>query len=117
MKKVFVILACAALCASCSTFRKSSSSTLEVSTSMSSVNTAELEVSPTKIYYNYLPSKFDRKTGLKNVINNAVTDALRENKADVLVGMQYDAITKKHKVKRVTISGYPAKYKNFKTNN
>ena len=115
MKKLFIIVACAALCVSCSTLRKSSTHTLDVATSLTSEGSAELIVSPTKIYYNYLPTKQDRKTGLKNVVNNAVSDALREHKADVLVHMQYDAVIKgKHKVKRVTVSGYPATYKNFK---
>ncbi len=118
MKKTLLAFVCVALCCSCSVFRKSSSGVLDVQTSMSSVNTAELDVSPTKIYFNYLPTKQDCKTGLKNVINNAVTDALKEHRADVLVGMQWDALTKKHgKVRKVTVSGYPAKYKNFKPAN
>ena len=105
--------------ASCSTIRKSSVSTLDVATSMSSANTAELEVAPTKISFTYIPTRQDKKTGLKNVLNNAVTEALKANgNADVLVGMHYDAIQKrKGKVLRVTVSGYPAKYKNFKSQN
>ena len=112
---MFVILACAALCASCSTFRKSSASVLDVQTSAASVVTADLVVSPTKISYTYVPTSQDSKSGLKNVLNNAVTDALKQYQGDVLIHMQYDAITKKHgKVKKVTVSGYPATYKNFK---
>jgi hypothetical protein len=53
---------------------------------------------------------------LNNVVNNAVTDALKQNgNADVLVHMTYDATLKKRgKVKKVVVSGYPATYKNFK---
>lgn len=116
MKKVFLAVACVALMASCSTIRKSSVSTLDVATSLASSSTADLQVSPTKISYTYLPTRADRKTGLKNVLNNAITEALKVNgNADVLVHMNYDAVMKKRgKVKSVVVTGYPATYKNFK---
>jgi hypothetical protein len=101
--------------ASCSTIRKSSVSTLDVATAVTSLGSADLEVSQQKISYTYIPTRQDRKTGLHNVINNAVTDALKSNgNADLLVGMHYDAIMKRRgKVKSIVVSGYPAKYKNF----
>ena len=116
MKKVFVLAACACLFVSCSTLRKSSVSTMDVATSLDSRNAVDLVVSPTKISYTYIPTSQDKKTGLKNVVNNAVTDALKQNgNADVLVHMTYDATLKRRgKVKKVVVSGYPATYKNFK---
>ncbi|MBQ6064903.1 MAG: hypothetical protein IJK42_10795 [Prevotella sp.] len=119
MKKTFIAVACMALFASCSTIRTSSVSALDVSSEVESVNQADMEISQRKISYTYVPTKQDRKTGLRNVINNAVTEALKENgNADVMVHANYDAIMKrKGKVKKVTITGYPAKYTNFKVNN
>ena len=105
--------------ASCSTIRTSSVSAVDVATAVVSANQADLEVTSRKISYTYVPTKQDRKTGLKNVVNNAVTEALKENgNADVLVHMNYDATLKrKGKIKKVIITGYPAKYTNFKINN
>lgn len=119
MKKVFLAVACIALMASCSTIRKSSVSTMDVATSLTSSSAADLQVSQQKITYTYIPTKQDKKTGLRNVLNNAVTDALKANgNADVMVGMNYDVVMKrKGKVKKVTITGYPAKYANFRTTN
>lgn len=89
---------------------------MDVATSLDSRNAVDLVVSPTKISYTYIPTAQDKKTGLNNVVNNAVTDALKQNgNADVLVHMTYDATLKKRgKVKKVVVSGYPATYKNFK---
>lgn len=117
MKKVFLAVACVALLASCSAIRKSSVSTLDVASGINSGNTADLVVSPTKISYTYVPTGNNKKSGLKNVLNNAITDALKENgNADVLVHMNYDAIMKKSgKVKKLTVTGYPAKYQNFQS--
>lgn len=119
MKKLFIAVACIATMASCSTIRTSSVSAVDVATAVVSANQADLEVATRKISYTYVPTKQDRKTGLKNVVNNAVTEALKENgNADVLVHMNYDATLKrKGKIKKVIITGYPAKYTNFKINN
>lgn len=117
MKKIFIAIACTTLMVSCSTIRKSSVSTLDVSSVVTSAGTADLDVSQQKISYTYLPTSQDKKSGLKNVINNAVTEALKANgNADVMVGMNYDAVMKKKgKVKSIIITGYPAKYRNFST--
>lgn len=119
MKKYLIAVACIAMMASCSTIRTSSVSTVDVATEVESANQADLEIATRKISYTYVPTKQDRKTGLKNVVNNAVTEALKENgNADVLVHMNYDATMKRRgKVKKVIITGYPAKYTNFKVNN
>ncbi len=77
---------------------------------------ADLEVSPTKISYFYLPSKTIAKGGYDNVVNAAVREALASNgDGDVMVGLEtqvkYDD---KSQIESITITGYPAKYVNFR---
>lgn len=107
------------LLASCSTVRKTST-VVDIPTSIVSESTADLEVSPNKITYKYVPDRSVRRAGEQNVINSAVAEALKANgDADVLVAMQYEIKTTKGffgqvTVKYVTVKGYPAKYKNVK---
>ena len=104
---------------SCSTLRKSSATVLDVETSIKSHNNAELVVSDQKISYTYLPTKADRKACLKHVKTNAVAAALKENNnADVLVHKQDEVVYRVNmfgvkKIKSVTVTGYPAVYRNF----
>ena len=58
--------------------------------------------------------------GLANVKAAAVAEALKQNGgADVLVDPQYETRTRRglfgKKIKYVTVTGYPAKYKKFET--
>ena len=83
------------LMSSCSMFRTSTSTTMQVDSSLTSVTTADLQVSDTKISYTYYPKKQDRKAGLGHVISNATAAALKENgNADILVERQYEAVFK-----------------------
>lgn len=119
MKKVFLFATMALLAASCSTIKESTSTTINVESSLTSKTTADLEVADKKISYTYTPSKKERKAGMNHVLGNAVSAALKANgDADVLVQMQYDAVIKKKlwfskKIRQVTVTGYPATYKNF----
>lgn len=77
---------------------------------------ADLEVSPKKISYFYIPSATVVNGGVDNVVNSAVREALIENdNADVLVALEkqikYDA---EGRVESITVTGYPAKYVNFR---
>lgn len=119
--RVFGLLLGAFFMASCSMLKESSSTTMEVQSSLNSKTEADLEVSPQKISYTYIPNKRDRKAGLSHVLSNATAAALKENgNADVLVERQYDALIKYkffglvRKMKSVTVTGYPATYKNFR---
>ncbi len=120
MKKIILMAAVALMAASCTTMKTSTATTMDVATSLTSKATADMVVSEQKISYDYYPSKKERKAGMNHVLNNAVSAALKANgDADVLVHMQYNAIIKKKlwfskKIRQVTISGYPATYKNFK---
>ncbi len=120
MKKLLSLVLLAALVSSCSMFRSSTASTMDVNSALFSATSAELQVSNEKISYTYYPKKVDRKAGFKHILNNATSAALKENgNADVLVERQYEVISKKRplrgdKIKSITVTGYPATYKNFK---
>ena len=120
MKRILLMASVALLVASCTTMKNSTATTLDVESSLTSKTTADMIVSEQRISYNYTPSKKERKAGMKTVLSNAVSSALKDNgDADVLVHMQYNAIIKKKlwfskKIRQVTVTGYPAKYKNFK---
>lgn len=87
-----------------------------IDTSITSFSSADLEVSTKKITYFYKPTKAETREGSGNAISSAVAEALKANgNADVLVAPQYVIKKRKGKVKEVTVSGYPAFYKNFRT--
>lgn len=117
-KSIFAAaIAIGILLPSCSSIRKTSTS-VDVATPVLTETVAELNVSPKKITYTLRPSKAVRRGGEKNVIQTAVSEALKENgNADVLVGMQYEMKKKGSKIKYVTVTGYPATYKNFQSVN
>lgn len=77
--------------------------------------TADLEVSENKIYYEYIPSKREKKLELEWLKSNAVYAALEKyGKADVLVSPQYSITKKNAKILSIKVSGYPAYYKNIR---
>lgn len=121
MKKFFYIFTALLVMigiASCSSIRHTST-TVDVGTTITSVSTAELTVSPTKISFNYYPTKAVRRCGEKAVIETAVSEALKANdNADVLVGFQYEIKKTKNffgkvTIKYVIVKGYPATYTEF----
>lgn len=119
MKKSFLLMAVACLAfASCTTVTKTAAS-IDVATSLQAASTADLIVSDKKITFEYDVPKKVRRGGTKNVYNTAIREALRYNGGgDVLVAPQFDTRIRcglfGKKIKEVTVSGYPATYKNFK---
>ena len=126
MKKIFTLLAIAAVATGCSfTTTSPSQAKLTNTASHTKVHTvqptvavfADLQVSPNKISYFFLPSQTVKNGGFDNIVNTAVREALIANgNADVLVGLEqqvkYDG---NGVVESITISGYPAKYVNFRS--
>ncbi len=118
MKKTFFTMCVAALMfTSCSTI-KQSATTQKVANEISSSIYAEMAVAPQKITYTYYPSAEIRRGGLKNCINAAIRQALKENgDADVLIQNEEAVVERKgffgRKIKSVTVSGYPANYTKF----
>lgn len=94
---------------------------MDVNSSISSKNKADLVVSSNKISYTYTPNKQDRKAGMRHVIDNAVAAALKANgNADVLVQKQHEVVYKvymfgRKKIRTVTVTGYPATFSNFQS--
>lgn len=112
---LFAILAVAA--SSCSTL-KNTATTHDFNTNAPYTVPviADLEVSGNRIMYAYVPPKSVRNGGTQNAINTAIREALVTNgNADVLVGLEtqvrFNALKK---IKSVVVTGYPAKYKNFR---
>jgi len=124
MKKLLVVMAVAAcaLLSSCSTTYKTASSR-SVKAPIVAASIADLEITGNKITYTYTPPKGVWIAGVNNCVNAAVSEALQNagQGADLLVELQYTLVmkrgllgTKTGKVKSVTVTGYPARYKNFR---
>ena len=117
LKKFFMFITVITMLgmASCTT-TLNSSKTKDFGSSAITATFADLVVSPKKITYTYKPTDDVRRGGEVNVINTAIRKALEVNGGgDVLVELQ-TTIKKKGKrnVSEVTVSGYPATYKNFR---
>ncbi|MDD6778465.1 MAG: hypothetical protein PUD91_05480 [Bacteroidales bacterium] len=121
MKKYIIMLSVAAamLATSCSTIEKTAT-TRAITAPVAAAVTADLEVSPNKITYTYYPTSAVRRGGMQNIKAAAVAEALARNgNADVLIEPQTEIVQKKgffggFKVKSITVTGYPATYKNFR---
>ncbi len=120
MKNVILFFSVVALfMTSCSTVYKTAA-TRDVSAPIAAAVISDLDVSGQKITYTLVPSNKVRKGGLQNCINTAISEALAKNgDGDVLIETQ-EAIIQRYglfgrKIKSVTVTGYPAKYKNFKS--
>lgn len=119
MKRILLGFSLILLMSSCSMFKASTATTMAVASSLTSATSADLQISQTKVSYTYYPKKIDRKAGINHVKSNAVAAALKANgNADILVERQFETIYKtglfSKKIKSVTVTGYPATYKNFK---
>ncbi len=118
MKKLFIILMASAFAmTSCSTVYKTAA-TRNVEPTIAAVTLSDLDVSNKKITYTLTPTNKVRRGGLKNCVNTAISEALALNGGDVLIETQQAIITRgggvMRKIKSVTVTGYPAKYKNFR---
>ena len=90
---------------------------------LNTATVADLDVSNERISFTFKPSVQVRRGGNANVIRTAIREALRVNGGgDLLVDLEY--ITRStaplfsrlfllSPIGEVTVSGYPAKYKNF----
>ena len=126
MKK-FMLMAVAVIAfASCaSTTTTKTARTESVPYSMYNATVADLEVAPKRITYTLTPSKEIRKGGIGNVKSAAIQEALTQNgNADMLLEPQFVVSHKKgpfgifiNKITSITVTGRPAKYKNFRSMN
>ena len=120
MKKLFILAIAAVLITSCTTITKTATSKPVESEVITSV-LADLEVSPNKVNYYYVPTIAVHKAGVKNILNSAIREALAANgDADVFVGLEHEVKYRRFffiftTVEHIVVSGYPAKYKNFRS--
>ena len=119
MKKFFILAVVAASLSSCSIVQNTAS-VAEVDNKILAGAVADLEVAPQKITYTYKTKSSVRKAGFKNCVRTAIREALEKNGgADILVQEEVTAVTRiglfGPKIKTVTVTGYPAKYKNIRT--
>lgn len=119
MKKFFSAIAVVLMMSSCSTVYKTASTEV-VTDNIKSVVVADLDVSPQKITYTYIPDRKVKKGGWRNCLNAAISEALKQNgDADILLETQSAIITHEglfgRSIRSITVSGYPARYKNFQS--
>lgn len=119
MKKFILCALAAVALASCTTTTKTAR-VESVPYSMYNATVADLEVSKDRVTYTYSPSKDIQRAGLVNCKQAAINDALTANgNADMMLEPQF-VIGKKLtftgiKITSVTVTGRPAKYKNFRS--
>ena len=122
-KNLCLLLIFVGVCAtSCKTFTITdvSATCQQPSTYINTATVADLEVSNERISFTFQPSIEVRNGGDLNAIKTAIREALRLNGGgDILVNLEYITVCKKSgwgrsTIHEVTVSGYPAKYKNFR---
>lgn len=117
MKKIiFAVMAAGLLlgASSCTTIKKTAT-VMDVNSVVLSGTEADLDVSPKKITFFYKVPKNVRRGGNKSAQATAVAEALKANgNADVLVSPQYEMKIKRGSVREITVTGYPATYKDFR---
>lgn len=116
MKKLLLIVVAAFAMTSCSISYKTAT-TQNIRPILSAAVLSDLDVSNQKITYTYFPTAEVRRGGLNNCINTAISEALMINGGDVLVETQQARVLGGYgkKVRSVTVTGYPATYKNFRS--
>lgn len=118
MKKLFYFVGVALLVASCTTVTKTAK-TVDAPASLLSATVADLEIVPERISYSYKPDASIVRGGMENVKQDAIQKLLEQDNfnGDVLVDANFSIKSTRFLVfnfiNEVTVSGHPAKYKNF----
>ncbi len=115
MKKLFILMAAAVALSACSkqVFKTHTARVAGVPAKMESMtNISDLEVSEVKV----TGSSSDKILSKKQKEENAIANALQKTGADILVEPQFTyTYNKKGKLTSVEVSGYPARYKQFRS--
>lgn len=121
MKKLFFLGVMAAMLSSCSVLNRATVMSASNPAPMKTTTTvASLKVSDARISYTYTPRKADAKRLTQSqLLDNAIFMALQENgNGDVMVKVNYHVSVKRtmfgKRVTSITLSGYPAKYVDFR---
>lgn len=119
MKKLFLMAAVAATLVSCTTTTKTAR-TETMPYAMYNASVADLDVAAERVVYSMAPSKELQRAGLPNCKRAAVQECLSKNgNADLLIEPMFSVSVRRNllgeKITNVTVSGRPAKYKNFRS--
>ncbi len=117
-RQIILMLACMGLIAtSCSTVKQSTSTSMAVESGVYQYPTvADLDVKAKvekTVVWNFKPFNLGEPT-LENRKQNLKADIIKENGADVLLEPQMVYTKKPFGERTLTISGYPATFKNFR---
>lgn len=123
MKKLLILAVSVILLGSCSSmgsmarFTKTSTYTEAGVIKPMTAVIADLDVASEKISHLFIPGKTIKAGGFDNILNCAVQEALEANgNADVLVALEKQIkYNKKGDIESVVVTGYPAKYVNFRS--
>lgn len=124
MKKIlFLSLMFVAFVATSCKITDASATYQQPSNYINTATVADLDVSNERISFTFAPNNKVRRGGSQNVIRAAIREALRRNGGgDILVDLEYITVSQApllsyifglSPIREVTVSGYPAKYKNF----
>lgn len=121
MKKLFLLAGMAFVLASCTTTIKTAK-TADAPATLLSATIADLEVSPKRVVVNYKPTSEEQRGGLENAKHAAEQKALEQGNDDVLVNAEYTIKMTNNwifgkSIDLITVSGHPAKYKNYRSVN
>ena len=117
MKKLIltVMTAMSVLCVTSCTTVKKTATTQDVSTVGAAGGVADVVVSHKKIGFSSAVPRRGRRGGSNSVKATAVAEALKANgNADILVNPQFDMKIRRGSIREITVTGYPATYKNFR---
>ena len=115
------LLSVAFIATSCSTTITKTATTEKLPAAFLNATVADLDVAPERVYYTMTPSKAIQRSGLYNVKQAAINECLQKNNnADLLVEPEFVIMSKSGffsgpKVVQITVSGRPAKYKEFRS--
>lgn len=118
MKNYLPLIAAMALVCSCSTTKMTvrSARTTDLPAEVSlSPTTADLNISETKSEGVCKQNQNGIFLSMRDMEREAVADALAKTKADILVNPNYTYVYEDNKLSEVSVSGYPAKYANFRS--
>lgn len=114
---LFILIAAAGLLTSCTTMRQSSATSMTVESGIYQYPTvADLEVKAKvekQVQWNYVPFNWG-EIPLQQRQANLIADIVKENNADILLEPQVTYVKHPFSWRTLTITGYPAVFKNFR---
>lgn len=114
MKKYLLFIAFGAMMASCSVQRTTTSKSVDVFSNLSSYTLADLDIAQTKVSAEITRKKELKKLPLNILKEKVVAKALASINGDIMVEPRFEITMRKGKVRFISVTGYPATFKNFR---